>query len=70
MENNSGQKFRDLRVSRNIKRCELSQKSGVSLPQITNIEKGRIINPHVITLSKLSKALECDFEEIYKIFYN
>ena len=66
----SAQLFRELRLSKGMKRCDLSRESGVSLPQITNIEKGRIQFPHVTTLSKLAKALNCDFEEIYKIFYN
>lgn len=66
---NSAQQFRNLRVSKKIKRCDLSRDSGVSLSQITNIEKGRIRYPQVITLAKLSKALGCEFEELFKIFY-
>ena len=69
MENNIGQKFKDLILLKGIKRCDLSKKSGVSLTQITHIEKGRIRYPQVTTLAKLSKALECEFEELYKIFY-
>ena len=44
----------------------LAKLAGISAPQMSNIEQGKN-KPTSITLYKLSKALECDFEELYDL---
>lgn len=63
-----GKHLREIRMEKGIKRYELSQKSGVSKTQITNIEKGRM-KPNVVTLKKIADVLECDFDYFYKKYF-
>lgn len=63
-----GKHLKDIRIEKGIKRYELSEKSGISTTQITNIEKGRM-KPTVVTLKKLVDVLECDFDYFYKKYF-
>lgn len=69
MYSSAGEQLKKIRVDKNLKRKELSQLSGISESQITNIEKGRF-RPGVMTLKKLADALQYDFNQIYKIYFN
>lgn len=61
-----GDVLKNIRVAKQMKRYELAMKSGITETQITNIEKN-ISVPGVITLFKLSQALEYDYSRLYDI---
>ena len=58
-----GQKIRNRRGELGLTQNELSEKSGVSQPYISLLEKGNFI-PSAVYLLKLSKALSVDIEEL------
>ena len=58
-----GQKIRNRRGELGLTQNELSEKSGVSQPYISLLEKGNF-NPSAVYLFKLSKALSVDIEEL------
>jgi transcriptional regulator with XRE-family HTH domain len=63
-----GSKLKQIRKNKNLTRYDLQKLSGVSTVQIRNIEKD-ICEPRPTTLSKLAKALEIDYDELYELFY-
>jgi transcriptional regulator with XRE-family HTH domain len=63
-----GSKLKEIRKNKKMTRYELQKLSGVSTVQIRNIEKG-ISEPRAVTLAKLAKALEVDYDELYELFY-
>ena len=65
---NKGNQLKEIRKSKNLTRYELQKLSGVTTVQIRNIEKG-ISEPRTITLAKLAKALEIEYEELCDLFY-
>ena len=58
-----GQKIRNRREELGLTQPELSEKSGVSQPYISLLEKNRI-NPSVTYAVKISKALAISVEEL------
>lgn len=63
-----GNKLKEIRKSKNLTRYDLQKLSGVSTVQIRNIEKG-ISEPRTITLAKLAKALNVEYDELCELFY-
>ena len=53
-----GTRIRALRQDRVITQLELSSMSGVPLPTLKDIERGRTLNPRVKTIRRLATALE------------
>ena len=51
-------------LEKNLTIKELSEKSGLSIVCIQNLINGLNL-PSVLTLGKLSKALDCDYDELY-----
>ena len=52
-----GEWLRQVRENRGLSQLRLAQDSGVSQPQISNIEGGRTLNPQPSTRAKLERAL-------------
>ncbi|MDP1755864.1 MAG: helix-turn-helix transcriptional regulator, partial [Pseudohongiella sp.] len=52
-----------LRKERGLNQDELSEQSGVSLTQISKIERSET-DPRVSTIEKLAKALGCSMDEM------
>ena len=60
------QNLKQRRKELNMSQIELSDESGVSQAQISNIEKGERPNPGVITIQKLATALKTSVDELIK----
>lgn len=60
-----GARLKKIKKEKNINRKTLSELTGISMVQITNLEKGRN-NPKPTTIAKLAKALGCEFEDLYE----
>ena len=52
------------RVKRGLNQRELSEKSGVPQPMISDIESGNVRAPRVDTLHKLALALKCTIDDL------
>lgn len=63
-----GIKLKTLRNSKNMTLQEVSQKSGISVVEISQIENDKY-KPRMATIKKLSKAFDYDFEELYDYLY-
>lgn len=61
--------LKDLREKKGLSQSQLAELSGVNLQTIQHYEQGvRSINKtKVYTALKLSKALECDIEELIEV---
>lgn len=53
--------LQDKRKEKKIKIKQLSEMSGITCAQIRNLESGKC-KPNAVTVAKLAKALEYDFE--------
>ena len=51
--------IRTIRLKRGYTQAELSRRSGVPQPMISDIESGAVKYPRIDTLYKLAKALMC-----------
>lgn len=51
------------RMKRGLSQAELSRKSGVPQPMISEIESGVAQYPQINTLYKLSRALRCSVDD-------
>lgn len=60
-------RLRELRSEKDLSLSELSRVTGLSMSTISEIENGKCINPTCITLIKLTKGLNCKFEELVNI---
>ena len=66
MEKNLGAFIKQVRTEKNISAKELAQKSGISVVDISYIENGQVKKPNLVTLKRISEALECNFETLYE----
>ncbi len=67
MENNSlGQKIKKLRTKLGLSQDDFARKADVPYTTLTKIETGVIKKPSVFVVSKISKALSVDIEELIK----
>lgn len=57
--------LKEIRRQRGISQLELSRRSGVSYGYISELENG-MKSPTIDTICKLSKALDCKPEELFK----
>lgn len=62
-----GDRIKELRKERKLTIKQLSELSGVSMPTICSVEKGKS-KPRLPVLKKLSVALKCEFNELYKLW--
>lgn len=62
-----GEKIKEIRLKSNLTIQDLSKKSGLSVVSICHYENGKT-KPTLTNLHKLSVALECDFDDLYKLF--
>ena len=53
-----------MRKRRNLNQRELSDRSGVPQPMISEIERGIVRNPQIGTMYKLAKALKCTIDDL------
>lgn len=60
-------RLKELRVEKKISVRELSRFTGLSTSTLSEIENGKCINPTCITLIKLTKGLNCKFEDLVNI---
>lgn len=61
-----GEKINQLRKEKNMTIKELGKKSGISTATLHNWKSGRT-KPQPIALKKIADALECDFQELFKL---
>ena len=57
---------RKIRLSKLITQLELSKRSGVSQPYLSEIEKGIKQNPSLNTLRKIANGLEVDLKDLFE----
>ena len=53
-----------MRKRRNLNQRELSERSGVPQPMISEIERGIVQNPQINTMFKLACALKCTVDDL------
>ena len=53
-----------MRKRRNLNQRELSDRSGVPQPMISEIERGIVQNPQINTMYKLAVALKCTVDDL------
>lgn len=53
-----------MRKRRNLNQRELSDRSGVPQPMISEIERGIVRNPQIGTMYKLAVALKCTVDDL------
>ena len=53
-----------MRKRRNLNQRELSERSGVPQPMISEIERGIVRNPQIGTMWKLARALKCTVDDL------
>ena len=53
-----------MRNKRGWSQAELSRRSGIPQPMISEIERGIVLNPTVLTLHKLTTALKCAIDDL------
>ena len=53
-----------MRKRRNLNQRELSDRSGVPQPMISEIERGIVRNPQINTIYKLATALKCTVDDL------
>lgn len=53
-----------MRKRRNLNQRELSERSGVPQPMISEIERGIVRNPQIGTMYKLARALKCTVDDL------
>jgi len=53
-----------MRKRRNLNQRELSERSGVPQPMISEIERGLVRNPQIGTMWKLARALKCTVDDL------
>lgn len=63
--NNFGEFLKMIRENEKMTKKELAEKSGLSCVTINLIEQNKC-NPNPITIAKLSKALNCDYDLLAK----
>ena len=56
--------LQDMIQRRGWSQTELSQRSGVPQPMISDIANGNVKNPRLMTIYKLAKALRCMIEDL------
>jgi transcriptional regulator with XRE-family HTH domain len=62
-----GEKIKEIRLQKGIKREELANKANISAVQLTNIEKKDMF-PNASTLYKIANALDYDYDLLYDLF--
>lgn len=58
--------LREYRTKRGMSQVELSERSGVPQPMISEIETGSVKAPQVPTLYALARALRCTVDDLIK----
>ena len=59
------ERLKKIKKEKGINRKQLSELTGISKVQLTNLEKGRNI-PKATTIAKIANALGCEFEDLYE----
>lgn len=57
-------RVREFREKNKLSQQELSRRSGVKQPVISDIESGKIINPQINTVAALAEALGVNLDDI------
>ena len=59
-----GERIAELRENQLLRQTELAEKAGISPSTLSQIESGRVSNPHIGTLRKIARALNVEPSEI------
>lgn len=62
-----GEKIFNIRIDKGISRTKLSKLTGVSQTVLYNYESGKILNPSLQNIEKISKALGVTTDYLYSI---
>lgn len=57
-------RLEEYRNRRGMNQRQLSDASGVPQPMISDIESGKVLNPTVKTMHRLSRALRCLIDDL------
>lgn len=60
-------KIREIREEQGISQVELAHKAGLSMGYLSHLENGSRDNPSFKTMIKISKALNKEIGEVFKI---
>ncbi len=60
--------LKDHRIKAGLSQDKLAWKSGVSKPTIQVIEYGKTQNPRFLTIIKLCKALNINYNDLFALF--
>lgn len=63
-----GMKIKVIRTMKKMNLSDVSKKSGISIPELSNIENDKN-KPKPETIKKLSKAFDYDYNELYDYLY-
>ena len=67
MSEKIGTIIKRMRVDKKLSSKEFAEKAGLSLAAISYIENNQV-KPSLISLKKISEALECDFDTLYELY--
>lgn len=65
-----GNKIKEIRRSKKITQIELSEKTGVSISYIQQLEYGKKKNPSLEVLKLISEALEVNISDLTELYEN
>lgn len=64
-----GEEIKKMRRAKDMTIYDLAKKSEISAVEISQIENSKR-RPRMKTLKKMAEALECDFEQLFHLFYD
>jgi transcriptional regulator with XRE-family HTH domain len=59
-----GERISELREARLLRQAELAERAGISPSTLSQIESGRVSNPHIGTIRKVARALDVEPSEL------
>ncbi len=62
-----GERMRELRERRGLTQVEVSQRTGLPQPRVSELERGARV-PNLLTMIRIAIALECKFAELASAF--
>ena len=60
-----GLKLKLERIEKGFKQCELAEKIGVSRYSLSALERGKVKNPNLEVIKKISEILETPVQELF-----
>jgi len=62
-----GERMRELREKRGLTQVEVSQRTGLPQPRVSELERGARV-PNLLTMIRIAVALECKFADLASAF--